>query len=144
VSEQPAGVLETRNFAFRFWLDVSELKRSDAKGKIDVTVAIARLHHRLVHEWLTTLCGDRRATARSRGTMRSQSELALTTLQADAVRIIQAATEFAAIQSTLAPFMLALTKEPNEKPLPARCVADADRVHNLNAAIEAANKSVSR
>ena len=60
------------------------------------------------------------------------------------MRIIQAATEFAAIQSTLAPFMLELTKEPNEKPLPARCVPDADRVRNLNAAIEAANKSVSR
>ena len=78
-------------------------------------------------------------------TMRSQSELALTTLQADAVRITQAATEFAAIQSTLAPRMSALTKElRNAKPLPAGCVPDADRVRNLDAAIEVANKSIPR
>jgi hypothetical protein len=44
-------------------------------------------------------------------TMHSQSELALTTLQADAARITKAATEFATIQSTLAPRMSALTKE---------------------------------
>jgi hypothetical protein len=56
-------------------------------------------------------------------TMRSQSELALTTLQADAKR----------------------TKElRNAKPLPAGCVPDADRVRNLDAAIEAANKSIPR
>ena len=78
-------------------------------------------------------------------TMRSQSELALTTLQADAARISEAATEFAAIQSTLAPRMSALTKElRNAKPLPAGCVPDADRVRNLDAAIEAANKSIPR
>jgi hypothetical protein len=78
-------------------------------------------------------------------TMRSQSELALTTLQADAARITTAATEFAAIQSTLAPRMSALTKElRNAKPLPAGCVPDADRVRNLDAAIEAANKSIPR
>jgi len=78
-------------------------------------------------------------------TMRSQSELALTTLQVDAARITQAATEFAAIQSTLAPRMSALTKElRNAKPLPADCVPDADRVRNLDAAIEAANKSIPR
>ena len=44
-------------------------------------------------------------------TMHSQSELALTTLQANAARITKAATEFATIQSTLAPRMSALTKE---------------------------------
>jgi len=78
-------------------------------------------------------------------TMRSQSELALTTLQADAARITQAATEFATIQSTLAPRMSALTKElRNAKPLPAGCLPDADRVRNLDAAIEAANKSIPR
>jgi hypothetical protein len=78
-------------------------------------------------------------------TMRSQSELALTTLQADAARITEAATEFATIQSTLAPRMSALSKElRNAKPLPAGCVPDADRVRNLDAAIEAANKSIPR
>ena len=78
-------------------------------------------------------------------TMRSQSELALTTLQADAARITEAATEFATIQSTLAPRMSALTKElRNAKPLPDDCVPDADRVRNLDAAIEAANKSIPR
>jgi len=78
-------------------------------------------------------------------TMRSQSELALTTLQADAARITEAATEFAIIQSTLAPRMSALTKElRNAKPLPAGCVPDADRVRNLDAAIDAANKSIPR
>jgi len=78
-------------------------------------------------------------------TMRSQSELALTTLQADAARITEAATEFATIQSTLAPRMSALSKElRNAKPLPAGCVPDAHRVRNLGAAIEAANKSIPR
>jgi len=78
-------------------------------------------------------------------TMRSQSELALTTLQADAARITEAASEFATIQSTLAPRMSALTKElRNAKPLPADCVPDAYRVRNLDAAIEAANKSIPR
>ena len=81
-------------------------------------------------------------------TMRSQSELALTTLQADAARITTAATEFAAIQSTLAPRMSALTKElrnvRNVTPLPADCKPTPDRVRNLDAAIDAANKSIPR
>jgi hypothetical protein len=81
-------------------------------------------------------------------TMRSQSELALTTLQADAARIATAATEFAAIQSTLAPRMSALTKElrnvRNVTPLPADCKPTPDRVRNLDAAIDAANKSIPR
>jgi hypothetical protein len=78
-------------------------------------------------------------------TMRSQSELALTTLQADAARITEAATEFATIQSTLAPRMSALTKELRNAPkLPAGCVPDPVRVRNLDAAIEAANKSIAR
>lgn len=81
-------------------------------------------------------------------TMRSQSELALTTLQADAARITEAATEFAAIQSTLAPRMSALTKElrnvRNVTPLPADCKPTPDRVRNLDAAIDAANKSIPR
>jgi len=75
--------------------------------------------------------------------MLSQSELALTTLQADAAGITTAATEFAAIQSTLVPRMSALTKAlRNAKPLPACCVPDADRVRNLDVAIEATNKIV--
>jgi hypothetical protein len=78
-------------------------------------------------------------------TMRSQSELALTTLQSDAARITEAATEFATIQSTLEPRMSALTKElRNAKPLPADCRPDLGRVQNLNAAIDAANKSIPR
>jgi len=73
------------------------------------------------------------------------SEAALADVQADAAVIRTAATEFAAIQSTLAPRMTALTKElRNAKPLPAGCVPDADRVRNLDAAIEAANKSITR
>ena len=78
-------------------------------------------------------------------TMRSQSELALSTLQADAATITQAATEFAAIQSTLAPRMTALTKElRNAKPLPADCRPDPVRVRNLDAAIDAANQAIPR
>ena len=78
-------------------------------------------------------------------TMRSQSELALATLQADAAVITKAATEFATIQSTLAPRMTALTKElRNAKPLPAGCRPDDDRVRNLDAAIDAANQSIPR
>lgn len=81
-------------------------------------------------------------------TMRSQSELALSTLQADAARITSAATEFAAIQSTLTPRMSALTKELHNarttRPLPVDCRPDAGRVQNLDAAIDAANKSIPR
>jgi len=84
----------------------------------------------------------RRAHAEFRATL---SEAALTDLQADTATIRQAATELATIQSTLAPRMSALTKElRNAKPLPAGCVPDADRVRNLDAAIEAANKSIPR
>lgn len=73
------------------------------------------------------------------------SEAALADVQADAAVIRTAATEFAVIQSTLAPRMSALTKElRNAKPLPVGCVPDADRVRNLDAAIEAANKSIPR
>ena len=77
--------------------------------------------------------------------MRSHPELVLTTLQTDAARITKATTEFAAIHSTLAPRMSALTKElRNAKPLSTGCVPDADRVRNLDVAIEAANKSIPR
>jgi len=84
----------------------------------------------------------RRGHAEFRATL---SEDALTTLQADAAEVRRAATEFSAIQSTLAPKMTALTKElRNAKPLPADCRPDADRVRNLDAAIDAANKSIPR
>lgn len=77
--------------------------------------------------------------------MSSQSEPALTTLQADAARITEATTEFATIQSALAPRMSAPTKELRDaKPLSTGCVPDADRVRNLEASIEAANKSILR
>lgn len=84
----------------------------------------------------------RRAHTEYRATL---TEAALADVQADAAVIRQAATEFAGIQSTLAPKMTALTKElRNAKPLPAGCRPDADRVRNLDAAIDAANKSIPR
>lgn len=73
------------------------------------------------------------------------SEDALTTLQADAAEVRRAAAEFATIQSTLAPKMTALTKELRNAPkLPVGCVPDPVRVRNLDAAIDAANKSIPR
>ena len=73
------------------------------------------------------------------------SEQALADVQADAATIRAAATEFAAIQSTLAPRMTALTKElRNAKPLPADCRPDPVRVRNLDAAIDAANQVIAR
>jgi hypothetical protein len=73
------------------------------------------------------------------------SEQALADVQADAATIRAAATEFATIQSTLAPRMTALTKElRNAKPLPADCRPDAGRVRNLDAAIDAANQAAAR
>ena len=86
-----------------------------------------------------------RAHAEFRATL---SEAALANVQADAAVIRTAATEFAAIQSTLAPRMSALTKElrnvRNVTPLPADCKPTPDRVRNLEAAIDAANKSIPR
>ena len=86
-----------------------------------------------------------RAHAEFRATL---SEAALADVQADAATIRQAATEFATIQSTLAPRMSALTKElrnvRNATPLPADCKPTPDRVRNLDAAIDAANKSIPR
>lgn len=84
----------------------------------------------------------RRAHTEYRATL---TEAALADVQADAAVIRQAATEFAGIQSTLAPKMTTLTKElRNAKPLPAGCRPDADRVRNLDAAIDAANQSIPR
>lgn len=84
----------------------------------------------------------KRAHAEFRATL---SEAALADVQADAATIRQAATELATIQSTLAPRMSALTKELRNAPkLPAGCVPDPVRVRNLDAAIEAANKSIPR
>jgi len=83
-----------------------------------------------------------RAHAEFRATL---SEDALTTLQADAAEVRRAASEFATIQSTLAPKMTALTKELRNAPkLPAGCVPDPVRVRNLDAAIDAADKSIPR
>lgn len=73
------------------------------------------------------------------------SEQALADVQADAATIREAATEFATIQSTLAPRMTALTKElRNAKPLPPDCRPDPVRVRNLDAAIDAANQVIAR
>lgn len=86
-----------------------------------------------------------RAHAEFRATL---SEAALANVQADATVIRTAATEFAAIQSTLTPRMSALTKELHNarttRPLPVDCRPDAGRVQNLDAAIDAANKSIPR
>ncbi len=83
-----------------------------------------------------------RAHAEFRATL---SEQALTDVQADAATIRQAATEFTAIQSTLAPRMTALTKELRNAPkLPADCRPDPVRVRNLDAAIDAANQAAAR
>lgn len=83
-----------------------------------------------------------RAHAEFRATL---SEAALADVQADAATIRQAATEFAAIQSTLAPRMTALTKELRNVPkLPAGCVPGPERVRNLDAAIDAANQVIAR
>lgn len=83
-----------------------------------------------------------RAHAEFRATL---SETAIAQVQADAATIRTAATEFAAIQSTLAPKMTALTKElRNAKPLPADCRPDPVRVRNLDAAIDAANQAIPR
>jgi hypothetical protein len=72
----------------------------------------------------------------------AQATAAVSTLQADAAAIHQAATEYAGIQSTLAPKIAALTKElRNAKPLPVGCAPTPDRVRNLDAAIDAANQS---
>ena len=80
-----------------------------------------------------------RAHAEFRATL---SEAALANVQTDAAVIRTAATELAAIQSTLAPRMSALTKElRNAKPLPVGCAPTPDRVRNLDAAIDAANKA---
>lgn len=69
----------------------------------------------------------------------------LSTFRADAAVIHQAATEYAAINTTLAPKITALTKElRNAKPLPPDCRPDVDRVRNLDAAIDAANKAIPR
>lgn len=74
-----------------------------------------------------------------------QVAAALTTLQADAEAIHKAATEYAGIETTLAPKIAALTKElRNAKPLPMDCRPDAMRVRNLDSAIDAANQAIPR
>lgn len=85
------------------------------------------------------LAGEKAAHAQVQAT---QATAALTTLQADAATIHRAATEYAGIQSTLAPTIAALTKELRNAPrLPADCRPDAVRVRNLDAAIDAANQA---
>ena len=82
----------------------------------------------------------RRAHTEYRATL---TEAALADVQADAAVIRQAATEFAGIQSTLAPKMTALTKElRNAKPLPPDCVPDENRVRVLHSAIDTANSAL--
>jgi len=72
----------------------------------------------------------------------AQATAAVSTLQADAAAIHQAASEYAGIRSTLVPTIAALTKElRNAKPLPVDCRPDDVRVRNLDAAIDAANQA---
>ncbi|MEH6434274.1 hypothetical protein [Massilia sp. DD77] len=74
-----------------------------------------------------------------------RSDIALSTLKDDAAAIHRAATEYGAINTTLAPKIVALTKElRNAKPLPPDCRPTPDRVRNLDAAIDAANKAIPR
>jgi hypothetical protein len=74
-----------------------------------------------------------------------QAIAAMTALKADAATIHQAATEFAGIQNTLAPKMVALTKELRNAPrLPVDCKPDPVRVRNLDSAIDAANQAIPR
>jgi hypothetical protein len=74
-----------------------------------------------------------------------QATAALTTLKADADTIHKAATEYAAIETTLAPKIAALTKELRNAPkLPPDCRPDPVRVRNLDAAIDAANAAIPR
>jgi len=75
----------------------------------------------------------------------AKATTALTTLKADAEAIHKAATEYAAIETTLAPKIAALTKELRNAPkLPAGCRPDDFRVRNLEAAIDAANQAIPR
>jgi anaerobic C4-dicarboxylate transporter len=75
----------------------------------------------------------------------AQATGALKTLQADAAAIRQAATEYAGIETTLAPKIAALTKELRNAPrLPVDCKPDQYRVRNLDTAIDAANSAIPR
>lgn len=75
----------------------------------------------------------------------NQATATLSTLQADAAAIHQAATEYAGIETTLAPKIAALTKElRNAKPLPPGCAPTPERVRNLDSAIDAANSAIPR
>lgn len=74
-----------------------------------------------------------------------QATEALASLKGDAEAIHKAATEYAAIETTLAPKIAALAKEiRSAKPLPPDCLPTPDRVRNLDAAIDAANQSIPR
>ena len=74
-----------------------------------------------------------------------RSQVALTDLQADAKLIHDAATGYAAIQSTLSGKMDLIRKDLKnaqaQKPLPAGCAADADRLRSLKAAVSATNEA---
>jgi len=72
----------------------------------------------------------------------TQAGATVSTLQADAAAIHQAATEYVGIETTLAPKIAALTKELRNAPkLPAGCAPDPVRMRNLDAAIDAANQA---
>lgn len=109
-----------------------------------LAMALAGAAGWLVNGWRhgAEIADLRRSHAEFRATL---SETALADVQADAAVIRTAATEFATIQSTLAPRMSALTKELRNAPtLPADCRPDPVRVRNLDAAIDAANKAIPR
>lgn len=75
----------------------------------------------------------------------TQATAAMTDMKADAAVIHTAATEYAAIESTLAPKIAALTKELKNAPkLPPGCRPDDFRVRNLEAAVDAANAAAAR
>lgn len=79
------------------------------------------------------------------GEQATQAATAITDMKADAASIHAAATEYAAIESTLAPKIAALTKELKNAPkLPPGCRPDDFRVRNLEAAVDAANAAAAR
>lgn len=73
------------------------------------------------------------------------AQAALVSLKEDAAAVHKAAIEYAAIETTLAPKIAALTKELRNAPkLPDNCRPDLYRVRNLETAIDAANQSIAR
>jgi hypothetical protein len=76
----------------------------------------------------------------------TQATGALSTLQADAAAIHKAATEYAAVRSSvrrqLSTIENRLTEDAKKKPLPAGCAPDDSRVNALKSAVSAAQSAI--